>query len=49
MIWRLVVSPDVRASVGELKSSWTLDDLMAAHEVLDALDALRQEPTNGDP
>jgi hypothetical protein len=41
-VWRLVVSPDVRASLPEVRYQWAFADVLEAHVVLDALEKARQ-------
>ena len=38
-MWRVLTRPDrISVTLGELRSSWSFADLMAAHDVLDAFD-----------
>ncbi len=42
MIWRVVTHEGMRASYTEVTTMWTLDDLDAAHAILDAVDEAHQ-------
>lgn len=39
-MWRIVASPNFNASPEEILTRWTIDDVAAAHEMLDILDDL---------
>lgn len=38
MKWRLLTHPALRLTLAELESSWSLDDALEAHTVLDAIE-----------
>jgi len=42
-IWRIVVAERFKASLAEIEGAWSLDDLVDAHALLDALEAARPE------
>jgi hypothetical protein len=37
-IWRILISPRLTVSLRDLEEVWTFEDLVNAHEMLDALD-----------
>jgi hypothetical protein len=38
MIWRIATHPRIRDSLHTIQTDWSLDDLMQAHDVVDALE-----------
>jgi hypothetical protein len=38
MIWRVATHPRIKDSLVTIQTEWSLDDLLNAHDVLDALE-----------
>lgn len=38
-VWRLLVSDTIKVTLTELDTSWSIDDMLDAHIVLDIMDA----------
>ena len=42
-MWRVLTSDKLRVTLGEIDREWSFDDLMTAHDVLDALELAEAE------
>lgn len=43
-MWRIVASEHINASLYEVEWEWSIDDVDAAHTVLDAMEEMQPEP-----
>ena len=42
-VWRVVSSPRINASLVEVETLWSYDDLLAAHDALDLWEEMEHE------